>query len=125
MLSTIPNVKRAELSSPSPKASSQTRSQHPPITVVGEANRNLNDTKIDTLTSSYTTTDDKDNNVSDEGVSFKEEETSKRKNDDTSVRKNSKNENCANKEPVQTTENNVRSSSFNPTTNASSTSTDI
>ena len=124
MLSTIPNVKRAEISSPSPKSSSQTRSQHSPITVVGEANKNVN--VSDNLASSYTNDDDdKVNNVSDEGVSFKQKETYKLNKDDTGVRDSSKFENCANKEPNKTSENNVRTSSFNPTTNISSNLSDM
>ena len=122
MLSTIPNVKRAEISSPSPKASTNTR--HSPITVEGETNRNLNDTKNDSLTSSYSI-DGKDKTVSDERASMQEQMTSPLNGNDSSAKTISKIEISTNRENHKSIENNVHIDTTNAATNNSSSLSDM
>ena len=122
MLSTIPNVKRAEISSPSPKASANTR--HSPITVEGETNRNLNDTKNDSLTSSYNI-DGKDKTVSDERASTQEQRTSPLNGNDISAKAISKIDICTNRETHRSIDNNARIDTINAATNNSSNLSDM
>ena len=73
MLSTIPNVKRAEISSTSPKATSQTISHHNPQLPRSESNKSLNSKKNESLTA-LSFSNDPDGKVEDAGLS-KEEKT--------------------------------------------------
>ena len=73
MLSTIPNVKRAEISSTSPKATSQTISHHNPQLPGSESNKSLNSKKNESLTA-LSFSNDPDGKIGDKGLS-KEEQT--------------------------------------------------
>ena len=73
MLSTIPNVKRAEISSTSPKATSQAISHHNPQLPGSESNKSLNSKKNESLTA-LSFSNDPDGKVEDAGLS-KEEKT--------------------------------------------------
>ena len=73
MLSTIPNVKRAELSSTSPKATSQTISHHNPQLPGSELNKSLNSKKNESLTA-LSFSNDSDGKIGNDGLS-KEEQT--------------------------------------------------
>ena len=124
MLSTIPNVKRAEISSPSPKSSSQNRSQHSPMTVVGETHKTDSNTKKDNLSLSISE-DDRDKSTSGERASLQEEHTSALDKSEKRIEHTSKLENCANKEVLNHIENNVHNSSINVMSNASSNLSDM
>ena len=73
MLSTIPNVKRAEISSTSPKATSQTITHHNPQLPGSESNKSLNSKKNEGLTA-LSFSNDSDGKIEDTGHS-KEEQT--------------------------------------------------
>ena len=124
MLSTIPNVKRAEISSPSPKSSSQNRSQHSPMTVVGETHNIDSNTKKDSHSLSISG-DDRDKSTSGERVSLQEQPTSALNESEKRIEHTSKPENCANKEVLNHIENNVHNSSINVTSNVSSNLSDM
>ena len=124
MLSTIPNVKRAEISSPSPKTSSQNRSQHSSMTVVGETHQIDSNTTEHSLGLSISE-DDRDKSTSVEKASLQEQQTSALDNSEKRIEHTSKLENCANKEVLNHIENNDHNSSINVTSNASSNLSDM
>lgn len=121
MLSTIPNVKRAEISSSSAKSTSQTRSQHSTINV-SEANKTLN-ASIECLATSYPNDTKETTNLG--GISEERQETSIANELGKTIKDDFNYENCANGKGIEVAKNTNNERNSCSATNSSSNLSDM
>ena len=121
MLSTIPNVKRAEISSSSAKPTSQTRSQHSTINV-SEANKTLN-ASIECLATSYP--NDTEHTTKLGGISEDRQETSIANEVQKPIEDNFNFENCASGKAIEVARNTNNERNSCSATNSSSNLSDM